>query len=111
MNGRLPSHLATWHNLMLNPFSNRSEDRADLKMEEDMRVKSLNSGLLALVATAALGLGFGLTLGSLSTYAGAFHPQRREVALTALNVVSVGAYGLLARRRAIRSFRSNIRKL
>ena len=40
-----------------------------------------------LVATASLGLGFGLTLGSLSTYAGAFHPQRREVALTALNVL------------------------
>ncbi|MET0911001.1 MAG: MFS transporter [Ilumatobacteraceae bacterium] len=40
-----------------------------------------------LVSTAALGLGFGLTLGSLSTYAGAFHPDRREVALTALNVL------------------------
>ena len=42
---------------------------------------------MLLVSTAALGLGFGLTLGSLSTYAGAFHPQRREVALTALNVL------------------------
>jgi fucose permease len=40
-----------------------------------------------LVATAALGLGFGLTLGSISTYAGAFMPERREVALTALNVL------------------------
>jgi predicted MFS family arabinose efflux permease len=40
-----------------------------------------------LVATGSLGLGFGLTLGSISTYAGAFHPQRREVALTALNVL------------------------
>jgi predicted MFS family arabinose efflux permease len=40
-----------------------------------------------LVATASLGLGFGVTLGSLSTFAGAFHPDRREVALTALNVL------------------------
>ena len=42
---------------------------------------------LLLVATASLGLGFGLTLGSISTYAGAFQPQRRDVALTALNVL------------------------
>jgi FHS family glucose/mannose:H+ symporter-like MFS transporter len=34
-----------------------------------------------------LGLGFGLTLGSISTYAGAFMPARRDVALTALNVL------------------------
>jgi fucose permease len=42
---------------------------------------------MLLVVTGSLGLGFGLTLGSISTYAGAFHPQRREVALTALNVL------------------------
>jgi MFS family permease len=42
---------------------------------------------MLLVATAALGLGFGLTLGSISTYAGAFMPDRRDVALTALNVL------------------------
>ena len=42
---------------------------------------------MLLVVTAFLGLGFGLTLGSISTYAGAFQPQRREVALTALNVL------------------------
>jgi MFS family permease len=42
---------------------------------------------MLLVATAALGLGFGLTLGSISTYAGAFMPDRRAVALTALNVL------------------------
>jgi MFS transporter, FHS family, glucose/mannose:H+ symporter len=42
---------------------------------------------MLLVATAALGLGFGLTLGSISTYAGAFMPARRDVALTALNVL------------------------
>lgn len=41
---------------------------------------------LLLAATGSLGLGFGLTLSSLSTLAGALHPQRREVALTALNV-------------------------
>ena len=35
-------------------------------------------------------------------------PQRRAIAL---NVVTLGAYGLLAQRRAIRSFRANIRKL
>ena len=40
-----------------------------------------------LVATASLGLGFGLTLGSTSTYAGAFMPDRRDVALTSLNVL------------------------
>jgi hypothetical protein len=39
------------------------------------------------VATASLGLGFGLTLGSISTYAGAFMPDRRDVAVTALNVL------------------------
>jgi MFS family permease len=42
---------------------------------------------MLLLATGALGLGFGLTLGSISTYAGAFMPERREVALTALNVL------------------------
>ena len=42
---------------------------------------------MLLVATGALGLGFGLTLGSISTYAGAFMPDRRDVALTALNVL------------------------
>jgi MFS transporter, FHS family, glucose/mannose:H+ symporter len=42
---------------------------------------------LLLVATAFLGLGFGLTLSTLSTYAGAFMPERRDVALTALNVL------------------------
>jgi MFS family permease len=42
---------------------------------------------MLLVVTGSLGLGFGLTLGSISTYAGAFQPQRREVALTALNVL------------------------
>ena len=42
---------------------------------------------MLLVATGSLGLGFGLTLGAISTYAGAFQPQRREVALTALNVL------------------------
>ena len=40
-----------------------------------------------LLATASLGLGFGLTLGSISTYAGAFNPDRRAVALTSLNVL------------------------
>lgn len=51
----------------------------------------LKTGAIAypmlLVATATLGLGFGLTLGSISTYAGAFMPDRRDVALTALNVL------------------------
>jgi MFS transporter, FHS family, glucose/mannose:H+ symporter len=42
---------------------------------------------LLLLATAMLGLGFGLTLSSISTYAGAFMPDRRAVALTALNVL------------------------
>jgi MFS transporter, FHS family, glucose/mannose:H+ symporter len=42
---------------------------------------------LLLLATAMLGLGFGLTLSAISTYAGAFMPDRRAVALTALNVL------------------------
>jgi predicted MFS family arabinose efflux permease len=42
---------------------------------------------MLLLATASLGLGFGLTLGSTSTYAGAFMPARRAVALTSLNVL------------------------
>jgi MFS transporter, FHS family, glucose/mannose:H+ symporter len=42
---------------------------------------------LLLLATAMLGLGFGLTLSAISTYAGAFMPARRAVALTALNVL------------------------
>jgi MFS family permease len=42
---------------------------------------------MLLVATAFLGLGFGVTLSCLSTYAGGFMPARREVALTALNVL------------------------
>jgi MFS family permease len=42
---------------------------------------------LLLLATAMLGLGFGLTLSAISTYAGAFMPERRAVALTALNVL------------------------
>ena len=42
---------------------------------------------MLLLATAALGLGFGLTLSAISTYAGAFMPDRRDVALTALNVL------------------------
>lgn len=42
---------------------------------------------MLLLATASLGLGFGLTLGSTSTYAGAFMPDRRAVALTSLNVL------------------------
>ncbi len=42
---------------------------------------------MLLLATAALGLGFGLTLASISSYAGAFQPGRRAVALTALNVL------------------------
>ena len=40
-----------------------------------------------LLATASLGLGFGTTLSCLSTYAGGFLPDRREVALTSLNVL------------------------
>jgi MFS transporter, FHS family, glucose/mannose:H+ symporter len=42
---------------------------------------------LLLLATAFLGLGFGVTLSALSTYAGAFMPDRRDVALTSLNVL------------------------
>ena len=41
---------------------------------------------MLLVATAFLGLGFGVTLSCLSTFAGGFDPDRREVALTTLNV-------------------------
>ena len=42
---------------------------------------------MLLLATAALGLGFGVTLSCISTYAGSFAPDRREVALTSLNVL------------------------
>ena len=42
---------------------------------------------ILLLATTALGLGFGTTLSCISTYAGSFAPDRREVALTALNVL------------------------
>jgi fucose permease len=42
---------------------------------------------MLLLATAFLGLGFGLTLSTISTYAGAFMPERRDVALTGLNVL------------------------
>jgi MFS family permease len=42
---------------------------------------------MLLLATAFLGLGFGVTLSCLSTFAGGFMPARREVALTALNVL------------------------
>ena len=42
---------------------------------------------MLLVATAFLGLGFGVTLSCLSTFAGGFDPDRREDALTALNVL------------------------
>ncbi len=42
---------------------------------------------MLLVATGFLGLGFGVTLSCLSTFAGGFMPARREVALTALNVL------------------------
>lgn len=41
---------------------------------------------LLLVSTALLGLGFGVTLSSLSTVAAGFRPDRPEVALTTLNV-------------------------
>ena len=53
---------------------------------EPLRTEAIAYPML-LVATGALGLGFGLTLGSISTYAGAFMPVRRDVALTALNVL------------------------
>lgn len=42
---------------------------------------------MLLLATACLGLGFGITLSTISTYAGAFMPDRRDVALTSLNVL------------------------
>jgi fucose permease len=42
---------------------------------------------MLMTATGFLGLGFGLCLGSISTYAGGFQPDRREVALTSLNVL------------------------
>ncbi len=42
---------------------------------------------MLLAATAFLGLGFGVTLSCLSTFAGGFDPERREVALTTLNVL------------------------
>ena len=42
---------------------------------------------MLLAATAFLGLGFGVTLSCLSTYAGGFNPDRREVAVTTLNVL------------------------
>ncbi len=42
---------------------------------------------MLLLATGLLGLGFGVTLSAISTYAGALNPERREVALTTLNVM------------------------
>jgi MFS family permease len=57
-----------------------------LVASEPVRMDSIAFPML-LVATGFLGLGFGLTLGSISTYAGAFHPDRREVALTSVNVL------------------------
>jgi len=42
---------------------------------------------------------------------GAPAPVRSGAIETATNVVTLGVYGAMARRRAIRSFRSNIRKL
>jgi predicted MFS family arabinose efflux permease len=53
---------------------------------EPLRTDAVSYPML-LAATGALGLGFGLTLGCISTYAGAFMPERRDVALTALNVL------------------------
>jgi hypothetical protein len=46
---------------------------------EPVQSESIDQPML-LVDTGPLGLGLGLTLGSISTYAGAFIPQRRDVA-------------------------------
>jgi len=57
-----------------------------LAATDAVRTESIAFPIL-LVATGFLGLGFGLTLGSISTYAGSFMPTRRDVALSALNVL------------------------
>jgi MFS transporter, FHS family, glucose/mannose:H+ symporter len=57
-----------------------------LVASEPVRSQAIAYPLL-LVATGFLGLGFGVTLSTISTYAGAFLPDRRDVALTALNVL------------------------